>query len=85
MQKTGRQTDPGKVRETIVQNAQKGQMYRLIFADDPVIYEGMPITQPGMTADDENVFEIKLIGPSSREGDVLRRSINDITWIEEYQ
>ena len=57
-----------KARELIVENAQKGEMYRIVFEGDPQAYEGIPLALPGMTPADENVFIFKVLEPVHKRG-----------------
>ncbi|MCF7837625.1 MAG: hypothetical protein K9N49_03255 [Candidatus Marinimicrobia bacterium] len=84
MQNETERTVQELAREIIIQNVQKGQMYRVKFSQDPVIYEGMPIALPGMLSGEDEVFEMRVVGPS-QEGAVLRRAVGDISWIREFR
>jgi len=70
-----------KARENILQNAQKGEIYRLKFEGDATMYTGMPIALPGITGEDDEVFEFRILEPEEKAG-VQRRSIHEIAWLE---
>jgi len=76
-----KETPHEKARENILQNAQKGEIYRLRFEGDPVTYTGMPVAMPGSTGMDDEVFEFRILEPEEKAG-VQRRSIHEIAWLE---
>lgn len=82
MQDTHRQNKQDKIRETIIQNVQKGQIYRVKFAQDAEVYEGMPIASTGLTSDNNGYLEMR-VSSENRAGEVLRRPMQDIIWMEE--
>jgi hypothetical protein len=63
-----------------VRNAQKGEAYRVKLIDDPIVYEGIPISRPGDTSHERDAFRFEA-SPPGRAGLVHRR-ISDIEWIE---
>jgi hypothetical protein len=73
--------DPSHVMETLVQNAQKGEPYRVKLIDDPVVYEGIPLSKPGDTTHDEDAFRLDVTSPPQHSG-LLHGRIRDIEWIE---
>lgn len=77
-----KETPHERVRELVMQNAQKGEVYRVMFRGDPVTYEGMPVALPGMTTDTGETFEFKVLSPEDKKG-VQRRSIHDVAWMEQ--
>jgi len=82
MQEKERLTAYEKIRETIIQNKQKGQIYRVKFARDAEVYKGIPIATPNIIEKNQNALEMRVSG-SRRDGEILRRSIDEITWMEE--
>ncbi|MGD8316632.1 MAG: hypothetical protein PVH21_04750 [Myxococcales bacterium] len=73
--------EPSRILETLVQNAQKGEPYRVKLIDDPVVYEGIPLSTPGDTTFDEDSFRLDVTSPPGRAG-LLYGRISDIEWIE---
>lgn len=80
----GGQSVHDKAREIIVENAQKGELYRMMFKDDPVTYEGIPVALPGVTSSDDDVFDFKVVEPPRKRG-MLRRSVHQISWLEKIE
>jgi len=73
--------EPGRILETLVQNAQKGEPYRIKLFDDPVVYEGIPLSTPGDTTLDDDSFRLDVTSPEDRAGLMYGR-ISDIEWME---
>jgi hypothetical protein len=57
-----------KAREQIIENRQKGELYRIELKDDPQVYEGIPVDFMGMVSDKEECFELKVLEPASARG-----------------
>ncbi len=79
--KGSQQTPHATVRQIIIENAQKGETYRIEFNGDSVVYEGVPVALPGMTAPDEDIFDFRITGPDDRRG-IQRRSVHEVKWLE---
>jgi hypothetical protein len=75
------QTPHGTVRQTIIENAQKGETYRIEFHGDAVVYEGVPVGLPGMTSPDEDIFDFRVTAPEDHRG-MQRRSVHEVKWLE---
>ncbi len=73
--------EPSKILESLVQNAQKGEPYRVKLVDDPVIYEGIALSKPGDTTHDVDSFRVEVTSPPECAGLMYGR-ISDIEWIE---
>jgi hypothetical protein len=67
--------------EAIVQNAQKGELYRIKFRGDPVTYEGIPLARPGWTSEKPGRFEFDVVRPERHRG-VSERAIGEIETFE---
>jgi hypothetical protein len=73
--------EPSRFQEVLVQNAQKGEPYRVKLVDDPVVYEGIPISTPGDTTQDDDTFRLDVSSPPEQAG-LLHSRISKIEWIE---
>ena len=57
-----------KARERIIENAQKGEAFRIAFKGNPQVYEGIPVALPGLTVREEDCFEFKVREPPHKRG-----------------
>jgi hypothetical protein len=73
--------EPAKILETLVQNAQKGEAYRVKLTEDPIVYEGIPISRPGETSHEQDAFRFEVTSPPEHAG-LGHHRISDIEWIE---
>ena len=73
--------EPAKILETLVRNAQTGEAYRVKLTDDPIVYEGIPISRPGDTSHEQDAFRFEVTSPPDQAG-VAHGRISDIEWIE---
>jgi hypothetical protein len=73
--------EPSKVLEVLVQNAQRGERYRVKLVNDPVVYEGIPLSTPGATTQDDDTFRLDVTAPPEQAG-MLHSRISNIEWIE---
>ncbi|HSN82254.1 MAG TPA: hypothetical protein VLS88_06720 [Polyangiales bacterium] len=73
--------ESSRIMETLVQNARKGEPYRVKLVDDPVVYEGIPLSTPGDATRDPDTFRLEVTSPSEDAGLMYGR-ISDIEWIE---
>ena len=71
----------GRATELFTENAQKGELYRITFVDDPVSYVGMPVGAGATEEDDSETFRFKIVEPRDRRG-VRRYSVHDVAWLE---
>lgn len=76
-----RHTSSEDAWEQIVLNAQKGEPFRIKFRDDPTVYQGIPVTDPGMTDPREGEFEFLVTEPENMRGHG-KHVIGDVEWIE---
>ena len=67
--------------ETLVQNAQKGEIYTLKLKDDPITYTVIPMIHQGFDAGDEDEFTFKVLQPEKLSG-VYKRSLDAIEELE---
>lgn len=79
--KEPQQTTLETVRQAIIENAQKGESYRIEFNGDPVVYEGLPVALPGMTSADEDIFDFRVTAPEEKRG-LQRRSVHEVRCLE---
>lgn len=79
MSETRRQHE--RVREIVTENAQKGELYRLQFKNDPITYVGLPVALSGVTSSYDESFEFKVLEPADRRG-LHRRSVREVEWLE---
>lgn len=73
--------ESSRILETLVQNAQKGEPYRVKLVNDPIVYEGIPLSMPGDTTRNADAFRLEVTSPSDQAGLMFSR-ISDIEWIE---
>ena len=76
-----KRVEPSRILEVLVQNAEKGGRYRLKLVDDPVVYEGIPLSIPGDATRDQDSFRVDVTSPLACAGLMYGR-IRDIEWIE---
>ena len=76
-----KRVEAARILEVLVQNAQKGERYRLKLVDDPVVYEGIPLSIPGDATHDQDSFRLDVTSPLACAGLMYGR-IRDIEWIE---
>lgn len=67
--------------QEITINTQKGEAYRIRFADDDTQYIGIPIRPPQSVAKSEEDFQLRVLEPEDKRG-VLDSQISQIEFME---
>jgi oxalate decarboxylase/phosphoglucose isomerase-like protein (cupin superfamily) len=67
--------------ETLVQNAQKGELFTIKLKGNPVIYTAMPLMHYSMDTARDTMFMMKVVDPPELQG-VYKESIENIEFLE---
>ena len=75
---------PEEVRRIIAANTQKGALYRVRFADESTVYEGIPLALPPIITGQVGAFDFKVVKPADRQG-VQRHTVDEVVYMQKHE
>ncbi len=75
------QSNTQEYYELLVQNAQKGEPYFMMFRGDPVMYVAIPVISTSFIEGDDHIFSLKVLLPEEHKG-TYTHSLEDIELLE---